>query len=97
MDMVRVRVASCLVSYFIHGCYNITTILDVKHQVSLLSSFLLENSLRFGVNEIISFQKLVGNLDKMIIANLGRHHQRSLDSYFKSSWVYLYVFGVISY
>jgi hypothetical protein len=29
---------------------------------SLLSSFLLENSLYFGVNEIIRFQKLVGNL-----------------------------------
>ena len=49
----------------------------------MLSSFLLENSLYFGVNEIISFQKLVGNLDKMTIANLGRQHQRSLDSYFK--------------
>jgi hypothetical protein len=53
---------------------------------SLLSSFLLENSLYFGVNEITSSQKLAGNLDKMRVANLGRQHQRSLDSYFKSSW-----------
>jgi hypothetical protein len=44
-----------------------------------------ENSLYVGVNEIISFQKLVGNLDKMTDANLGRQHQRSLDSYFKGS------------
>ena len=58
---------------------------DVKRHASLLSNFLLDNSLHFGVNEIISFQKLVGNLDKMTIANLGRQHQRSLDSYFKSS------------
>ena len=51
MDMIRVRVASCIIC----------------------------------VNEINSFQKLVGNLDKMTIANLGRQHQRSLDSYFKTS------------
>ena len=48
------------------------------------SSFLLENSFYFGVSEIISFQKLVRNLDMMTIANLGRQHQRSLDFYFKS-------------
>jgi hypothetical protein len=51
----------------------------------LLSRYLLKNSLYFGVNEIIGFQKLVGNLDKITVANLGRQHQRSLDSYFKSS------------
>ena len=47
---------------------------DAKCHVLLLSNFLLDNSLHFGVNVIISFQKLVGNLDKMIIANLGRQH-----------------------
>jgi hypothetical protein len=46
---------------------------------------LLENSLYFGANELISSYKLVGNLDKMTVANLGRQHWRSLDSYFKSS------------
>ena len=30
---------------------------DVKHHASLLSNFLLGNSLHFGVNEIISFSK----------------------------------------
>ena len=53
---------------------------DAKRHASLLSNFLLDNSLHFGVNEIISFQKLVGNLDKMTVANLGRQHHRSLDS-----------------
>ena len=57
---------------------------DAKRHASLLSSFLLDNSLYFGVNEIITFQKLVGTLDKTAIANLRRQHQRSLDSYFKS-------------
>ena len=58
---------------------------DAKRHASLLSNFLLDNSLHFGVNEIISSQKLVRNLDKMIVANLCRQHQRSLNSYFKSS------------
>ena len=52
----------------------------------MLSSFLLKNSLYFGVNDVITFQKLEGKLDKMTIANLGRQHWKSLDSYFKSTW-----------
>jgi hypothetical protein len=39
----------------------------------------------FGVKKNIGFQELVRNLDKMTVANLGRQHHRSLDSYFKSS------------
>jgi hypothetical protein len=58
---------------------------DAKHHASLLSSLLIENYLDFDVDEIISFQKLVGNLDKMTVASLGSQHHRSLDSYFKSS------------
>jgi hypothetical protein len=38
--------------------------LDAKRHASLLSSFLLENSFYFGVNEIISFHKVIENLDK---------------------------------
>jgi hypothetical protein len=57
---------------------------DAKHHVSLLSNFLLDNSFHFGVNEITSSQKLVGNIDRMTVANLGRQHHRSLNSYFKS-------------
>ena len=37
------------------------------------------------VNEIFSFQKVVGYLDKMTVANLGWQNQRSWDSYFMSS------------
>ena len=48
---------------------------DAKHHASLLSNFLSDHSLHFGVNEIIRFQKLVWNLSKMTIANLGRQHQ----------------------
>jgi hypothetical protein len=54
---------------------------NAKRHESLLSNFLLNNSSHFGVNEI-SFQKLVRNLNKMTIANLGRPHHKSLDSYF---------------
>jgi hypothetical protein len=49
------------------------------------------------VNEIISFQKLIENLDKMTIANLGRQHHRSLSSYCKSFWECMYLYGVISH
>ena len=41
-----------------------------KCHASLLSNFSFDNSFHFGVNEIISFQKLVGNLDEMTISNL---------------------------
>jgi hypothetical protein len=34
---------------------------DAKYHALLLSNFLLDNSLHFGVNEMISFQKLLGN------------------------------------
>jgi hypothetical protein len=37
---------------------------DAKHHASLLSNFLLDNSLHSGVNEIISYQKLVGKLER---------------------------------
>ena len=50
-----------------------------------------------NVNEIISFQNLVGSLDKMTIANLCRQHHRSLDSYYKSFREHWYLFGVMSY
>ena len=36
---------------------------DAKCHASLLSSFLLENSLHFGVNEINEYKKLIGKLD----------------------------------
>ena len=58
-------------------------LLNVIHHCCFVS--LLENSLYFGVDEIISFQKLVGDLEKMTVANLARQHHRSLDSHFKSS------------
>ena len=57
------------ISVIISFTYNI----HAKHHASLLSScFLLENSLYVGVSDIVSFQKLVGNLDKMTVANLSR-------------------------
>ena len=57
---------------------------DVERHASPLSSFLLENSLYFGVNEIIGLQKLIENVKKMTVGNLCKRHQKSLHSYFKS-------------
>ena len=95
--MVRVRVASCLVCWLVSRVIEYHQHLAAKHHASSLSSFLSENSLYFSVNKIISFQKLIGNLNKMIVANLGRHHHRSLNSHFKNCWEYLYLFEVITY
>ena len=53
---------------------------NAKRHLSLLFSFLLENSLYVGVHKIINFQNLIGNLGKMMIANLGKQQYRSLDS-----------------
>ena len=58
-------------------------LLNVMHPCCLV--FLLERSIYFGVNEILSFQKLLLNLNKMTVVNLDRQHHRSLDCYFKSS------------
>jgi hypothetical protein len=79
-----------------HSVNRPLVMLNVMHHCCM-SKFLIDISLHFGVNVIISFQKLVGNLDMMTIANLRRQHQRSLNSYFKIYWEYLYFFGVISY
>ena len=57
---------------------------DAKRHASLFFNLLIDNSLRFGVNEILRFQKLEGKLDKITLTNLGRQHQRSLNSYFKN-------------
>ena len=58
---------------------------DAKRHASLLFNFLVDNSLHFGVDEIIAFKKLVANLDKMTIPNLGGQRPKNLNSYFKSS------------
>ena len=57
---------------------------DAKWHASLWYSFLLEDSLYVGVNEIISFQKLVGNLDKMTVANLDRVRLSNLEVFCKT-------------
>ena len=43
--------------------------LNVMHHCGIVSYYM---TLYFGVNKIIGFQKLAGNLDKMTIANLDR-------------------------
>ena len=69
---------------------------DAKRHASLLSSFLFENSSYIFDNEIINFQNLVGNLDKMIVANLGRQHQ-TFGLVFQEFLRIFVFFGVISY
>ena len=78
MDMVRARVAYYLVCYY-------ASCIIVLH-------FLLENSLYFGVNELISFQKLVGNLNRMTVPKIfGLLFQDSLRM-FVFGWGYKLLF-----
>ena len=63
---------------------------DLKSHAPLLSSFSLENSLYFGVNEMISFQKVVGNSDKMTVANLGRQPTKIVGLLFQEFFRIIY-------
>jgi hypothetical protein len=54
------------------------TLQDIPH-VQTERGNIMHKSLHVGVNEILSFEKLVGNLDKVTVANLDRQHQRSLN------------------
>ena len=72
---------------------------DAKRHASLLFTFLLSKSLYSSVDGMTSFQKLVGDLNKMTVANLGTQRHRSLDSYFKSYenicvfvWSYMFIY-----
>jgi hypothetical protein len=58
---------------------------DVRHHASMLSHFLLDNSLNFSIHDVTNFQKVLGKLDKIGVANLNRQQQGTLDSYFRSS------------
>jgi hypothetical protein len=48
----------------------------------------MSKTTEFGQNNtrnVTNFQKVLGKLDKMGVANLNKQQQRTLDSYFKSS------------
>ena len=45
---------------------------DTQHHASMLSHFLLNNSLYFGVLNIISFQNILTKLHKKNVANLNK-------------------------
>ena len=81
----------------VHGWYNITSILmlNFMHHCCLVSYYRALYILL--LMKLLVFKKLVRNLDKMIVASLGRQHQKSLDSHIKSSWEYMHLFGVICF
>jgi hypothetical protein len=62
----------------------IVKLTNVRHHASMLSHFLLNNSINFSVQDVINFQKVLRKLDKIGVANLNKQ-QRTLDSSFKSS------------
>jgi hypothetical protein len=63
----------------------IVKLTNARHYASMLSHFLLNNSVNFSAQDVINFFKVLGKLDKMGVANLNKQQQRTLDSYFISS------------
>jgi hypothetical protein len=50
----------------------IVNLTDAWHHASMLSHFLLNNLVNFGVQDVIDFQKVLGKLDKMGVTNLNK-------------------------
>jgi hypothetical protein len=52
----------------------IVKLTDAQHHASMLSHFLLNNSINFSiiVQDVTNFQKVLGKLDKMGVANFNR-------------------------
>ena len=71
-----------------------------KRRASLLFTFLSENSLYFGVDEIISFQKVVGNLDKVqLLTWVGntRDLWTTISRVLENICIFLELYVIISY
>ena len=63
----------------------IVKLTDTQHHASMLSHFLLNNSVNFSVQDVTNFQKVLRKLDKMGVANHNKQQQRTSNSYFRSS------------
>ena len=61
----------------------IVKLTNARHHASTLFHLLLNNLVNF--QDVTDFQKVLGKLDKVGVANLNKQQQRTLDSYFKSS------------
>jgi hypothetical protein len=55
----------------------IVKLTNVQHHASMLSHFLLNNSINFSVQDVTNFQKVLGKPDKMGAANLNKQQQRT--------------------
>ena len=58
---------------------------DAQHHASIMSYFLLNNSLHFDVLDILDFSKILTKFDKIGATNLNKQPQKSLDFSFKPS------------
>jgi hypothetical protein len=63
----------------------IVKLINGQNHASMLSHFLLNSSINSRVQDVTTFQKVLGMLDKMDVANLNKQQQGTLDSYFRSS------------
>ena len=59
---------------------------QAREYAHLLSNFAVEHPLKLSVIDVMSIQSLMNELNKMSISNINKHHQKTLDSYFRSVW-----------
>ena len=59
---------------------------QVREYAQLLSNFVVEHLLEFLVTNVMNTQSFMDKLSKMSISNINKHHQKAIDSYFRSVW-----------
>jgi hypothetical protein len=58
---------------------------DAQQHAHLLATFFMDNSLDFAPADLMKLQGILEKLNKIYVANLKWQHQRTIDSFFKST------------
>ena len=57
---------------------------QAREYAQLLSNFAMEHPSEFSVVDVMNMQSFMDKLNKMSISNINKHHQKTIDSYFRS-------------
>jgi hypothetical protein len=63
----------------------IVKLTDAQQHAQLLATFFMDNSLDFTPADLMKLQGILEKLNKIYVANLKWQHQRTIDSFFKST------------
>ena len=64
---------------------SIVKLTDAQQRAQLLATFFINNSLDFTPIDLMKLQGMLEKLNKIYVANLKWQHQRTNDSFFKST------------